>query len=86
MSVEHGRGPNLPEGQWLWRRLYVFTSSAGVWLLLERIVERLPDEAVAPLAQGLMGLLALTMILYLVAPTAQQLGVSLGQLFGRECR
>ncbi|WP_235561432.1 hypothetical protein [Brevundimonas sp. Root1279] len=86
MSMEQGRGASLPEGLWLWRRLYVFASSGGAWLLLERIVKRLPDEAVAPLAQGLMSLLALTMVLYLVAPTAQQLGTSLSQFFGREGR
>lgn len=76
----------LAEGQWLWRRLYVFASSGAAWLLLERIVKRLPSEAVAPLAQGLMGLLALTMILYLVAPTAQQLGANLGRFVGRVVR
>lgn len=79
MRVSNNRF-GLPEGRWFWRRLYVFITSAGAWLLLERIARRLPDGAVAPLAQGLMSLLALTMILYLVAPTAQQLGASLGQI------
>jgi hypothetical protein len=67
----------LAEGRWLWRRLYVFATSGGAWLLLDRLVVLTPPEAALPLAKGLMALLALTMILYLVAPTAHQLVASL---------
>lgn len=63
----------MAEGRWLWRRLYVFVMSAGAWMLLERLLPQTPPEAALRLAQGLMALLALTMVLYLVAPTAQQL-------------
>ena len=63
----------LAEGRWLWRRLYVFVGSLGLWALLARTVETAPPEALLPLARGLMGLLALVLSLYLVAPTAQQL-------------
>ena len=63
----------LAEGRWLWRRLYVFATSGGVWLLLDRLIAATPPEDAPRLAQGLMALLALTMLLYLVAPTAQQL-------------
>lgn len=72
MDGLNGTGP-LAEGRWLWRRLYVFVGSAGLWLLLARTVEAAPPQAVLPLARGLMGLLALVLALYLVAPTAQQL-------------
>jgi len=65
--------PILAEGRWLWRRLYVFITSGGAWLLLDRLIAATPAEAAPRLAQALMGLLALTMVLYLVAPTAQQL-------------
>lgn len=63
----------LAEGRWLWRRLYVFAVSLALWRMLASVIERAPAEAMARIASGLMGLLALTLVLYLVAPTAQQL-------------
>jgi len=72
--------PLLAEGRWLWRRLYVFTTSAAAWLLLDRLIALTPPEAAPRLAQGLMALLALVLVLYLVAPTAQQLIASLAIL------
>lgn len=70
----------LAEGRWLWRRLYVFATSAAAWLLLDRLIVLTPPAAAPRLAQWLMALLALIMILYLVAPTAQQLIASLRTL------
>ena len=70
----------LAEGRWLWRRLYVFLTSGGAWLLLDRLIALTPPEAAPRLAQGLMTLLAVTRVLYLVAPTAQQLIASLAIL------
>ena len=67
----------LAEGRWLWRRLYVFATSGAAWLLLDRLAALIPPEKAPRLIEGLMGLLALTMVLYLVAPTAQQLITSL---------
>jgi low temperature requirement protein LtrA len=64
---------SLAEGRWLWRRLYVFSASAGLWLLLDRTLARVPAASAPRLAEALMGLLALTLVLYLVAPTAQQM-------------
>lgn len=72
--------PPLAEGRWLWRRLYVFASTGAAWLLLDRLIVLAPPEAALAVAKGLMALLALTMILYLVAPTAQQLIASLRAL------
>ncbi|WP_122464698.1 hypothetical protein [Brevundimonas lutea] len=63
----------LPEAQWLWRRLIVWTISLGLTALLARVVERAPAAAAVPIAEGLMKLLGLVLILYLVAPSAQQL-------------
>ena len=63
----------LAEGQWLWRRLYVYAGTVVSWVLLDRLIAVVPREAAPRLAEGLMALLALTMVLYLVAPTAQQL-------------
>ena len=66
-------GQPLAEGRWLWRRLYAFAVSAGLWILLMRAVGRMPSVLLPRVADGLMGLLALILVLYLVAPTAQQL-------------
>lgn len=72
----------LAEGRWLWRRLYVFLSSGAAWLLLDRLIGVVPPEAAPRLAHALMALLALTLVLYLVAPTAQQLIAALSALKG----
>lgn len=63
----------LAEGRWLWRRIYVFGVSFGLWVLLAAAVRSASPEGLVPLARGLMGLQALLLVLYLVAPTAQQL-------------
>lgn len=70
-----GRSPAQPlaEGRWLFRRLYAFAVSAGLWVLLMRTTGRMPAEMLPKMTDGLMGLLALILVLYLVAPTAQQL-------------
>jgi hypothetical protein len=72
--------PLLAEGRWLWRRLYVFATSGAAWLLLDRLIAGVPPEAAPRLAQGLMALLALVLVLYLVAPSAQQLIATLAVL------
>lgn len=72
MSARTGR-PALAEGCWLWRRLYVFGNSAMAWLVLDRLIAASPAAAGPDLARDLMALLALLGVLYLVAPTAQQL-------------
>ena len=72
--------PTLAEGRWLWRRLYVFTGSAAAWGLLAFAIHRMDAAQAAATARGLMGLLALTLVLYLVAPTAQQLVALLANL------
>lgn len=73
----------LAEGRWLWRRLYVFGTSVAAWLTLDRVIVVIPAEEAPRLAQALMALLGLTMVLYLVAPTAQQLIASLA-IVGRQ--
>jgi hypothetical protein len=65
--------PPLAEGRWLWRRIYVFSVSLGLWGLLAGIVRTATPETLPRISDGLMGLLALLLILYLVAPTAEQL-------------
>lgn len=71
---------SLAEGRWLWRRLYVFFASAGLWWLLARAVGRTAPADLPRVADGLMGLIALMLVLYLVAPTAQQMIAMLANL------
>ncbi len=71
---------SLAEGRWLWRRLYVFVASAGLWWLLARAVGRTAPADLPRVADGLMGLIALMLVLYLVAPTAQQMIAMLANL------
>jgi len=71
--TDRERPAPLAEGRWLWRRLYVFIASLGLWNLLAAIVQGTPPAQLPRVADGLMSLLALLLVLYLVAPTAQQL-------------
>ncbi|MBB5659877.1 hypothetical protein [Brevundimonas halotolerans] len=64
---------SLAEGRWLWRRLFVFLTSLALWALVHRAVERAPVEALPDIVERLLMLIALITLLYLVAPTAQQL-------------
>lgn len=60
------------EGQWLWRRLFVYLSCVLLWWLLREVVHQVPPAMLPGIADGLMGLIALMCLLYLVAPSAQQ--------------
>ena len=73
-------GPPLAEARWLWRRLYVFAVSFALWRCLSAVVDRTEPDALPAVASGLMSLLALILVLYLVAPTAQQLIALLADL------
>ncbi len=70
----------LAEARWLWRRIYVFAVTLLLWRLLASVIDRTAPEALPRVASGLMTLLALTLVLYLVAPTAQQLVALLANL------
>ena len=64
---------DLAEGRWLWRRIYVYGASLALWLLLRLAVNRAEASDLPRIADGLMGLIALMLLLYLVAPSAQQI-------------
>lgn len=74
------RRHSLAEGRWLWRRLYVFGCTVALWVLLAEAIARTDQTQALVVARGLMGLQALTLVLYLVAPSAQQLIAMLGSL------
>ena len=63
-----------PEGRWLWRRLYVFGLTLGLWLALDQAVRRAAAADMPAVAADLMRLMALISVLYLMAPSAQELG------------
>ena len=71
---------SLAEGRWLWRRLYVFAVTAGLWALVALSVERAETRDLPRLAEAMMRLIGLILVLYLVAPSAQQMIVLLAQL------
>ncbi len=71
---------SLAEGRWLWRRLYVFANSALAWLVLDRLIAVVPAQDALRLAEIVIMLLALMLVVYLVAPTAQQLLAGLAVL------
>lgn len=64
---------SLAEGRWLWRRLFVFLTSVMLWTLVHGAVARAPVSALPGIIERLLLLIALITLLYLVAPTAQQL-------------
>lgn len=70
----------LAEGRWLWRRIYVFSISLGLWKLMADVVRGATPETLPRISDGLMALLALLLIVYLVAPTAQQMVELLAEL------
>lgn len=76
----HTKDPSLAEGRWLWRRLFVFLTSLMLWTLVHGAVVRAPVAALPDIIERLLLLIALITLLYLVAPTAQQL-VALGVRF-----
>ena len=76
----HPSAQPLAEARWLWRRLYVFAASFALWRSLSGVVDRTEPAALPAVASGLMSLLALMLVLYLVAPTAQQLVALLADL------
>ena len=41
----------LAEGQWLWRRLYVYAGTVVSWVLLDRLIAEVPQEAAPRLAE-----------------------------------
>lgn len=62
----------LAEGRWLWRRLYVFGVTAGLWGQTAWAVRRMDASALPRVVDALMLLMGLVLVIYLVAPTTQQ--------------
>lgn len=63
----------LPEGQWLFRRIFTWTLTVLLLGLLAWMAWRMPADALQPVALWLIGLIALVVTYYLLAPSAAEL-------------
>lgn len=63
----------LPEGQWLFRRIFTWTLTVCLLGLLGVIVCRMPRDGLQLVALWLIGLIALVVTYYLLAPSAAEL-------------
>jgi hypothetical protein len=74
----------LPEGKWLYRRLFTWTLTLICCGLLWFIVQQLRgDVALVEVAKWLIGLIGILATFYLIAPSAEQLAkiVQAGRIF-----
>lgn len=73
----------LPESNWLWRRVFVFTVTACVMWMMEGAISRLgasamlrPElgiPALLSLCQWLLSMFGLVVTYYMIAPSAEQI-------------
>lgn len=63
----------LPEAQWLWRRLAIFTVCIFAMWKLNGLIDRLPLGDLRAITQHLILLLATLLALYLIGPTAEHI-------------
>jgi uncharacterized RDD family membrane protein YckC len=63
----------LPESRWLYRRLYTWALTIAAIALLWWLVRRMPAEDLQLVALWIIGLLALVVTYYLLAPSAAEL-------------
>lgn len=63
----------LPEGQWVWRRVAIFTVCSFLMWKLHGLIDRMPLGDLRPITQHLILLLATLLALYLIGPTAEHI-------------
>lgn len=63
----------LPEGQWLFRRIFTWSLTIVLIGLLTWIIGRMPAAELKHVALGLIALIALVVTYYLLAPSAAEL-------------
>lgn len=74
-----GQDP-LPESQWFFRRIYTWSVTALLLGLLAFVVWRMPPALLQLVALWLIGLIALVVTFYLLAPSAPELARIAGEL------
>lgn len=62
-----------PEGNWFFRRLFVYGLAEQLVLLVLLAVLRMPDDQLRGVTYALLGLLALLLTFYLIAPSATEI-------------
>ena len=70
----------LPEASWFWRRLLVFGLAVGLYRLIGFAVTHAHQNDLPGMAAHLMILLGVILVLYLIAPSANQLAELLASL------
>lgn len=70
----------LPEAQWLFRRIFTWTLTVALLGLLGWLIWRMPAEALQLVALWLIGLIALVVTYYLLAPSAAELARLIAEL------
>lgn len=67
----------LPETDWMWRRTYTFTISllslAFIWGGIESLHELKSSEQIYYITRYMIGILAMLILFYMVAPSAEQI-------------
>jgi hypothetical protein len=75
----NGQDP-LPEGQWFYRRVYTWSLTAILLGMLGFIVWRMPPALLQLVSLWLIGLIALVVTYYLLAPSAPELARLIAEL------
>lgn len=63
----------LPEGQWFWRRLFVWAVTGGLMFKLNSAIDRLAISDLRSICERLILLLAVMSAFYLIGPTAEHM-------------
>lgn len=64
----------LPEGHWLWRRAFIWLLTMACCWAIWTIIPRIHDQAaLVEVTKWLIGLIALVVTYYLIAPSAEHI-------------
>lgn len=65
--------PARPEGDWTWRRAFIYAARVGLLALLAFVVHRAPPQAHQAIALALIAWGAMESTYYLIAPSATEI-------------
>lgn len=81
--MKHDPQNPLPESQWLYRRIFTWSFTATQLGLLGWTIWRMPAADLQLVALWQLGLLALVVTYYLLAPSAPELARIIAEIRGR---